>query len=123
MFLDTFKAARNAFGRLFRWCFERLWGGSGRARESFLEPWGGFGELMGGLLAPSGRQDCPRRPPSGVKRPQEAATKLLRAGFWSPNGPKRIQRASKRGIMQMMLKTSKLMTFSMKMLDFKAWKG
>ena len=82
--LETFQAVRNAFGRLFRWCFKRLWGGSGGAWESFLEPWGGFGKLMGGLLAPSGRQDGPRRPPSGVKRPQEAATKPLRAGFWSP---------------------------------------
>ena len=39
------------------------------------------------------------------------------------NGPKRLQKAIKRGFVEQMPKTSKLMTFSMKMLDFWVWKG
>ena len=56
---------------------------------------------MGGLLAPSGRQDGPKRPPSGPKTPQEAARRPLRACFLesrddpkSPRGHQKRQKTS-----------------------------
>ena len=55
------------------------------------EPWGGSGGFLGGLLAPSGRQDGSKRPPSGLQMSQEATKRLPRAGFWiaktAPRGP------------------------------------
>ena len=50
------------------------------------EPWGGSGGFLGGLLAPSGRQDGSKRPPSELQMSQEATN-----GFWiaktAPRGP------------------------------------
>ena len=100
--------------------FWELWGGSGRL-------WDGSGGLVGGLLAPSGPKWPPGWPQGAAKWGQEAPRgrhKAAKSWLLEPqNGPKRFQRAIKRGIRKQMPKASTLMTISMKMLDFEAWKG
>ena len=96
--------------------------------------WGVLGDLFGALgrlLGAYGRLVGPKWP---LRWPQEAAKwtqeaprghqKAAKRWFWEPkNGPKRFQRAIKRGLVQQMPKPSKLMTLSMEMLDFWVWKG
>ena len=74
---------------------------------------------MGGLLAPSVRQDSPKMPPSGFKRHQEAARRPLRDGFLDPEiCPKSFQITIKSGIMKQMPKSQNFMAFSIKMIAF-----
>ena len=85
--------------------------------------WGAYGRL----LTSSGPKWPPGWPQGAAKWGQEAPRGRHKAAkSWllePPNGPKRLQRAIKRGIRKQMPKTSKLMTLSMEMLDFWALKG
>ena len=121
----------GGFGRPVWWLVGRLWGGFVASWGALRELWGGSGAALGRLWGAYGRLVGPKWPPGW---PQEAAKwgqeaprgrhKAAKSWFLEPqNGPKRVQRAIKRGIMQMMLKTSKWTTFSMKMLEFEVWKG
>ena len=71
--------------------FWGLWGGFVVSWGAFGELWGGSGAALGRLWGDYGRLVGPKWPqvdarmaPNGVKRFQEAATRPLRAGFWSP---------------------------------------
>ena len=93
----------------------RLWGVLGDPFGALGRLWEAYGRLVG-LKWPL------RWPQEAAKWTQEAPRghqKDAKRWFGEPeNGPKRLQRAIKRGLVQQMLKTSKLMTILMKMLDF-----
>ena len=81
----------GGFGRPVWWHVGRLWGGFVVSWGAFGELWGGSGAALGRLWGAYGRLVGPKWPQvdarmaaNGVKRPQEAATRPLRAGFWSP---------------------------------------
>ena len=96
----------------------KILGRFGAPWETFRGPGGGSGGLMGGLLAPSGRQDGPKVAPRGRQEAPRGRQKTAKRWFLEPkNGPKRLQQAIKRGKIKQIPETSKLMTFSMKMLD------
>ena len=99
---------------------ERLWGVLG-------DLFGALGRLLGAYGRLVGPKWPPRWPQEAAKWTQEAPRgrqKAAKRWFLEPkNGPKRLQRAIKRGLVQQMPKTSKLTTLSMKMLGFGAWKG
>ena len=108
-----------------------LWGGSGAALGRLWEVLGNLFGALGRLWEAYGRLVGPKWPP---RWPQEAAKwaqeaprgrqKAAKRWFLEPkNGPKRLQKAIKRSLVQQMPKTSKLMTLSMEMLDFGVWKG
>ena len=89
--------------------------------------WGAYWRLVGPKWPPRWAQVAAKWPQVAAKWPQEpprGRQKAAKRWFLEPkNDPKRLQTAIKRGIRQQMPKTSKLMTISMKMLDFEAWKG
>ena len=119
----------GGFGKPVWWLVGRLWGGFVLSWGAYWELWGGSGAalgrlwgLIGGLLGPSGPKWPSEWPQEAGKWAQEAPRgrhKAAKSWVLEPqNGSKRALRAIKNGIMQQKLKTSKLTTLSMKMLDF-----
>ena len=95
-------------------------GGPGDLFGALGRLWGAYGRLVGPKWPPRWPQEAAKWAQEAPKGHQKAA----RRWFLEPkNGPKGLQKAIKRSLVEQMPKTSKLMTLSMKMLDFWAWKG
>ena len=81
--IGGYEALEGLFGGLLGGSGAALWrpgalfGSSGAALGRL---WGAYGRLVG----PKWPQVDARMVANGVKRPQEAATRPLRVGFWSP---------------------------------------
>ena len=111
---------RKACRVVFWEALGRLCGVLGGLLGALGRLWGAYGRLVGPKWPPRWAQVAAKWP----QEPPRGRQKAAKRWFLEPkNGPKRFQRAIKRGIRKQMPKTSKLMTLSMKMLDFEVWKG
>ena len=110
----------GGFGRPVWWLVGRLWGGFVASWGAFGELWGGSGAALGRLWGAYGRLVGPKWPQVDARMPKwgqevpRGRHKTAKSWISEPqNGPKRLQRAIKRGLVQQMPKTSKLMTILM----------